>query len=167
MRKAHRGDDLKLVTSLVVDLFDKPWRELSDLIGDKSLSSPGVYILAWSVSPLAGKKPKPRDVLYVGMSNSAGGVRARLRQFLGGLEQNNRHSGAKRFFREYAHNVPISRYRTKNRFFGTAIALKCDSNKLEAKPTDFRIMGHVACLEYYVRAHILAETGKRPDLNWR
>jgi NADPH-dependent 2,4-dienoyl-CoA reductase/sulfur reductase-like enzyme len=43
----------------------------------------------------------------------------------------------------------------------------CSSLKSDARPDDFRKMGHVACLEYYAIAHVLARSATKrvPPLN--
>ena len=46
------------------------------------LRFPGAYILAYSDAGLNGAAIAADAVFYVGMSNAAGGVRQRLKQFL-------------------------------------------------------------------------------------
>ena len=69
--------NLKLQT-----LFNKKWTNLLENYKDlKNGQYPGVYILAFTTKNLEGKPIKVKDVFYVGMSNSLGGVKQRLRQF--------------------------------------------------------------------------------------
>ena len=93
------------------------------------------------------------------------GVRQRLKQFRGGIEKNGLHSGAMRFYREYCGNRAFSKARTGKRLYFAAVTVPCVSNKVAAEAGDLRLMGHVACLEYYVMAHIVEVTGRRPALN--
>jgi hypothetical protein len=60
---------------------------------DERLRYPGVYLLAYGAKELEGQNVKIDDVYYIGMSNSAGGVRSRLRQFKSALERGYGHSG--------------------------------------------------------------------------
>jgi hypothetical protein len=104
-------------------------------------------------------------VFYVGMSNAAGGVRQRLKQFLDGIEHNRQDSGAMRFYREYCGHRPFSKAKTEKQFYFAAVTVPCVSNKVVAEAGDLRLMGHAACLEYYVIAHIVEVTTQRPTLN--
>jgi len=124
-----------------------------------------VYLLSYTDRDLEGSGVHVRDVFYVGMSNSNGGVSQRLKQFRTGIEKNGLHSGAKRFFRDYCDNRPFSQANTGKRLYFAALSLQCVSDKAVARPDDFRQMGHVACLEYYVIAHVATQTGHNPPLN--
>lgn len=52
----------------------------SRLDGEATYRFPGVYALAYSGQHLAGKRIMPKDVFYVGMSNSVGGYRLSAEQ---------------------------------------------------------------------------------------
>jgi hypothetical protein len=156
------------VAALMNELFKTRWRELhADGWADSDrLQYPGVYLLAYDARDLAGQKVKIDDVYYVGMSNSAGGVRARLKQFKSALERGYGHSGGNHFFITHKKR-PFSKLRASKRFYFTALCLQCRSLKTSARPDDFRKMGHVACLEYYAIAHVLAKSASKkvPPLN--
>ena len=99
------------IQRLADGLFNQKWQRLhadGSLQTDK-LSYPGVYLLAYTGKKLEGMGINPRDVLYVGMSNSAGGVRQRLDQFMTGIKKNTSHSGAMRFYREFSNSRQIGR----------------------------------------------------------
>jgi len=129
------------------------------------LQYPGVYLLAYTAAKLNNKPVAVRDVFYVGMSNSAGGVRQRLKQFKVGIENNTSHSGARRFFKDHNQNRAFTIANTGKRFYFVALTIECLSDKATASPDDLRQMGHVTCLEYYAIAHVAKQTGKRPALN--
>ncbi|QWG16134.1 hypothetical protein KMZ68_13880 [Bradyrhizobium sediminis] len=154
------------IEALVSDLFRQRWAALDrEALARPDLIYPGVYLLAFTSEKIAGETVKPDQVLYAGMSNSAGGVRARLKQFIKGIEKNDFHSGAMRFYREYCGGKPFSQLRTRRRLYVAALAIECKSDKVDAQPDDLRLMGHVACLEYYAIARIAQKTGKKPALN--
>jgi hypothetical protein len=159
---------LKEIESSVVRLFSARWAHLhkEGSLARADLKFPGVYLLAYSATPnIEGSIIKAKDVLYVGMSNAAGGVRQRLKQFRAGIEKNGLHSGAMRFYREYGGGKPFLRVKSHKQLYFAALTFECEGNKGLAEPDDLRLMGHINCLEYYAIAHIAERTGKRPALN--
>jgi hypothetical protein len=159
---------LKEIESSVLRLFNTRWAHLHEdgSLARADLKFPGVYLLAFSAAPnIKGSRVKAKDVLYVGMSNAAGGVRQRLKQFKVGIEKNGLHSGAMRFYREYGGGKPFLKGKSGKQLYFVALTFECESNKGLAKPDDLRLMGHINCLEYYAIAHIAEKTGKRPALN--
>ena len=160
------------MSTLLTRLFARRWRpfhtnerELAQSTKVEIFADPGVYLLAYTHKPMVGRPVRPADVFYVGMSNSAGGLRQRFRQFQSSLEGGNGHGPAYRFFVKCAKRRKYSQLRTKNRFFFAALAVPCESNKTKAKPHDFLVMGNVASLEYEAIARVLRSTGRLPRLN--
>jgi hypothetical protein len=155
------------VDSFVRSLFGETWASLHPRgsLARPALRFPGAYILAYSEAELDGAAVAAQDVLYVGMSNAAGGVRHRLKQFLDGIEKKRQHSGAMRFYREYCGDQPFSKAKTGKQLYFAAVTVPCVSNKVTATAGDLRLMGLVACLEYYVIAHVVEVAGRRPPLN--
>ena len=82
-------------------LFRRQWMPLhdEDWDADEQLRYPGVYLLAFTNQPLKGRGAHVDHVYYVGMSNSAGGVRGRMEQFKHAIEKGGRHSGGKNFYK--------------------------------------------------------------------
>ena len=158
---------LKEIDDLRTQLFSGSWTDLhaTGALATPELKFPGVYLLAYTDDPIEDKRVNARDVFYVGMSNAAGGVGQRLKQFKRGIENCGRHSGAMRFYRDYGHNRPYSKSKSKRRFYFAALTLPFVSDKAAARPIDLKSMGHVACLEYYAIAYVASRTGRRPALN--
>lgn len=161
-----------MMTPAVKALFAGHWRPLHNerralvpLGDDQGLRYPGVYLLAYSSRPLAGRRVRPAEIFYVGMSNSAGGVRQRLRQFETAIDGRNGHGPGNRFFAICARKKAFKSSRTTSRFFYATLTFPCVSRKSEASASDFREMGRVAQLEYDALAHVLEQTGKLPKLN--
>jgi hypothetical protein len=125
-----------------------------------------VYLLAYEARSLAGKPINIGDVYYVGMSNAAGGVKARLKQFKKAIETGHGHSAGKHFYMRHK-GTPFSKLRVRERFYFAALCLPCVSLKKNAPPSDFKKMGHVACLEYFAIAHVQSKRADRkvPALN--
>lgn len=126
---------------------------------------PGVYLLAYTEKNLEDTAVNIKDVFYVGMSNSKGGVFQRLNQFIKGIEKCDLHSAAVRFFREYANNTPFSRTGINKKFYVIFLSIPCKVNKEERSAEDLRKMGEVAKFEYDVLAYIKEKLGKEPELN--
>jgi hypothetical protein len=159
---------LREIDNFVSQLFATRWAHLHEerSLARADLKFAGVYLLAYSAAPkIADSVVNARDVFYVGMSNAAGGVRQRLKQFKAGIEKNGLHSGAMRFYREYGGGKPFVGTKSSKRLYFAALTFECESNKGLAEPDDLRLMGHINCLEYYAIAHVAEQTGKRPALN--
>ena len=78
-------------------------------------------------------------MLYAGMSNSAGGVRSRLKQFIRGIEKHGSHSGAMRFYREHCGGKPFAQLKTRKRLYVVALTIECEGDKVDAMPNDLRL----------------------------
>ena len=152
------------VKELLKALFDSRWRRLhEDYSRLENGQYPGVYLLAYTMDNLGGKRVEEEDVFYVGMSHA--GVKPRLRQFIDGLEKRRGHSGAMGFFVEYTGGRGYSTLSSKKTFFVTSLSIPCCSAKRKRDAEDLRRMGQVAALEYYVLAHIREKLGREPELN--
>jgi hypothetical protein len=154
---------LKDIEQCVSRLFASYWTHLHDdgALARDDLRFPGVYLLAYSSGVrFAGSAVKSLDVFYVGMSNAAGGVRARLKQFKTGIETGIMHSGAMRFYREYGGGKPFAGAKGGKRLYFAALTFECESDKGLAKPDDLRLMGHTCCIEYYAIAHVAEQTAR-------
>jgi hypothetical protein len=124
---------------------------------------PGVYVLAYSDKALAGQPVEAEDIFYVGMSNAS--INQRLSQFIRGIEDGKHHSGAGRFFHEYAKRIPYSQLPNTKVFFVAFITIPCIVDKKSRKAQDLKKMGEVARLEFYILAHIKEKLLVEPELN--
>src|ERR1044072_1181355 len=140
---AH-GAQMVDIISPVRRLFAKRWRRLhaEEWLKDSELRYPGVYLLAFTEKNLEGKAVRVDDGYYVGMSNAAGGVRARLRQFKSALERGYGHSAGNRCYQGYKGRA-FSKLRRKEKFYFAALCMPCSSLKSGAQPNDFRVMGRL------------------------
>jgi hypothetical protein len=66
-----------------------------------------------------------------------------------------------RFYREHAGGKPFAKLKTNSRFYAAAHVTECERQS----SSDWRDMGHVACLECYAIAYVLEKTGHVPRLN--
>ena len=146
-------------------LFKKTWIKLEDYKSLNDSQYPGCYILAYSDKNLEKKQIKIGDIFYVGMSNSLGGVKQRLSQFISGIERGYGHSAGNRFLKEINKNIPYSKYKRFKRFFVISLCLPCLVNKKDRTYKDLIKMGEVAKFEYEVLAYIKEKIGKEPELN--
>jgi hypothetical protein len=154
---------------LIAELRAQRWHCLhGDLACLEHGQCPGVYLLAYSDQDLEGQPIDLQDVLYVGMSNSQGGVKRRVGSFVRALDgKKARHVAGKRFRSEYLGGRPYSQVADRKRFYVSWVTVPCEAGKPERTPADLRAMGDVAALEYYVLAHIREEFGREPRLNRR
>mgnify|MGYP001613016961 FL=1 len=151
---------------IVQYLFNKKWTNL--LRNYRTLEDsnyPGVYILAFAEGDLEGQSITIEDIFYVGMSNSRGGVKQRLKQFIDAINKNRNHSAGNRFFQEYCKGISFDIAGHNKTFFVASLSLPCNVRKGDRSPEDLRKMGEVAKFEYAVMACIKDKLGKEPELN--
>lgn len=160
---------LQKIEDFVLELFSHKWAPFhsDNALSDPRFRYPGVYLIAYTDRDLEGITIEPGDVFYVGMSNNARGVRSRLKDFKTGLRTGKVHSGAMRFYRDFAHGRAFSELADGKKFFFACQSVECNSNKITATPDDWRCMGEVECAEKYAMAHIVDMTENLPDLNMR
>lgn len=150
----------------IKNLFDKKWTNLlKNYKNLKNSQYPGVYILAYTDKDLERKSIRIEDVFYVGMSNSRGGVKQRLKQFIDGVHKGYGHSAGNRFFEEYSKGKSFDVTNHKKTFFVASLSILCKVHKNERTADDLRKMGKVAKFEYEVIAFIKEKLGREPELN--
>jgi hypothetical protein len=120
---------------------------------------PGVYLMA--ISPrtdLEGTPPDWRDVVYIGMTNSQGGLAARWRQFNRSIHGNRGHSGGKTAF------AALGPYPSwTDCLYVAGMAVPCDV--LTPGRDDYLRMGWVAFYEYEAFARYCEAVGGHPRYN--
>lgn len=124
------------------------------------VDSPGIYVVAVDQRDLSGESFSWLDsVVYVGMTNSVGGIASRLRHFDGTISgRRNLHGGADRFrfkYQSYSKLLP--------KLFVAIAPYPCDSSS--NKPADLRIMGDVAKCEFECLARFVEVHGRLPQFN--
>ena len=99
---------------------------------------PGVYALAVSEKDISDKKfDWVEEIIYFGMTNSGGGLRARLKQFDNTIIGKEGHGGGERVRFEYRNYDELV-----NNLFVSVCPVKC--NIKSNKPDDLLKMGEVA-----------------------
>jgi hypothetical protein len=160
--------------TIIRQIFDQRWKPLNDENINKINNGnfPGVYLLAYSKEDLEDQILSPTQIYYVGMSNSIGGVKSRLKQFQVSLKDNvairgkTLHSAGNRFkysdpFRSYKH-ADIS---NPFKFYVTIKTFPCTVKKDLRTSKDLQIMGEICRLEYFIIAFVKEQTGFEPQLN--
>lgn len=135
----------------------RPWKK-RDIFREK-LKFPGVYALAVSSKDLSNRPfSLIEEIKYVGMTNSHGGLFARLRQFDDTIKGRIGHGGAARFLYKYKNKNSLL-----NDLYVSINYLKCDvkSNKSE----DLYKMGEVVKFEYVCFAEYVKKFHKLPEFN--
>lgn len=137
------------------------WVKWDDRMKLSLLDFPGVYVLAITRVNLDGKAFSWRpEIVYIGMTNSKGGLKSRLRQFDNTIKGGDGHGGGHRFrFKHSEYSKLIKR------LFVSVCPNKC--NVSSNMPVDLRIMGDVAKQEYECFALFVEKFGKFPEFNDR
>jgi hypothetical protein len=133
-----------------------PWKERTKLAG---LHLPGVYALAISPVNIAGIPFSWREeIVYVGMSNSKGGLLSRLRQFDNTIRGKDEHGGAHRVRFKHPDYSRLAAC-----IYVSVCAVPCDV--VSFKPHDLRAMGRVVAFEYECWAIFAERFGRLPEFN--
>lgn len=121
---------------------------------------PGVYIISYNEHDINNNSfDWIREIIYIGMTNSKGGLKRRLRQFDNTIcGKGNNHSGAKRVRDKYKDYDKLKKY-----LYVAVRPFKCDVNSNKEK--DLRIMGKVAEYEYICFAEYVKKFGMLPEFN--
>ena len=126
----------------------------------KNISFPGIYVIARSKENLSDKKLKLiKEIIYIGMTNSKGGLKQRLKQFNNTITTGKKgHGGADRIkykFRDHKNLIPC---------LYVSVFQKSINTK-NPSPEDYIKMGEIAALEYDAFAWYLKKFHKLPKFN--
>lgn len=133
------------------------WNERKQIQGKYC---PGVYVVALSERDFEGKPFSwRREIIYIGVTNSVGGLTGRLGNFDDTISGKRcTHGGADRVrfkHRKYHELVP--------KLYVSVVSFECNvSSKL---PDDLRKMGKVVEFEYRCFAQYAEKFGKLPEFN--
>lgn len=133
-----------------------PWDKRETL---KGVEYPGVYAIALCEKDIAGTLFHWReDIIYIGMTNSKGGLKARLQQFDNTIKGKEGHGGACRV--RFKHT-------DYEKLFAHLYVSICPKycNVLSNLPDDLRAMGEVARFEYECFARFVVKLGQLPEFN--
>lgn len=120
---------------------------------------PGIYAIALSKRDISDQRFswKP-EVIYIGMTNSVGGIKSRLQQFQSTILGGDAHGGASRV--KYKHK----KYDKLAPFLYVAASFTaCDVKS--NKPKDLKLMGEVAKQEYDCFAAFAKRFNRLPEFN--
>ena len=135
------------------------WHRWARRDGVPALGRPGIYIIAKSEQDLSGQDFEwIEEIIYIGMTNSRGGLRSRLRQFDQTLKGNIKHGGADRVlyrYRDYEGLVAG--------LYVAVLPVECDVKSNQ--PQDLRRMGDILRLEFYCFAEYAERYGRLSEFN--
>jgi hypothetical protein len=125
----------------------------------KILKFPGVYAIAVSDKNLASAPFEwSEEIIYVGMTNSKGGLESRLQQFENTIIGKRGHGGAARVrYKHKDYNLLVSK------LFVSVSHIECDVKSNQ--PSDLRLMGDVPKHEYECFAIFVEKFGRLPEFN--
>jgi hypothetical protein len=134
-----------------------PWHVRGQLNGIKY---PGIYVIA-----IADSMFNPiedfcwvNQVVYIGMTNSVGGLRGRLQQFDNTIIGKSGHGGADRVRFKHQNYQLLT-----EKLFVSVASFEC--NVKSNQPTDLLVMGNVAKFEYECFAEFVRIHGALPEFN--
>jgi|MudIll2142460700_1097286.scaffolds.fasta_scaffold63870_2 hypothetical protein len=135
------------------------WAKWNHRNGLDGIKLPGVYAIALCDEDISGRPFKwRREIIYVGMTNSKGGLKSRLQQFENTIKGGDGHGGVHRVRYKYPdHDALITR------LYVSVCPTNCDV--LTNQPADLRSMGKVAKLEYDCFAHFVEVFHGLPEFN--
>ncbi|MFO0965783.1 MAG: hypothetical protein U0793_09400 [Gemmataceae bacterium] len=141
--------------------MDRPfsdWRKWLERNAMPDLGYPGVYALATSPTDLSATPFSwPSEIVYVGMTNAKGGLKARLKQFEDTIRGREGHGGAQRVrFKHRDYQLLTAQ------LFVSVCPYACD---VKNDPENLRIMGEVAKHEYECFALFVERFGSLPEFN--
>lgn len=141
-------------------LLAQRWVKLDPQLGGVP-EQPGVYVISHPGKSLNGKNILARQIYYVGMTVCKGGLKRRLNLFLKSAKGGVGHSGGRRHHK----SAPKLLSAQHHSFHVAYKACPAQVNKAERSAKDLRMMGHVACLEYFLLALVKEQCGAEPPLN--
>jgi len=122
---------------------------------------PGVYCISITEKKnLIGSDVDWGDVVYIGMTNSRGGLQSRWRQFQDSISGKYGHSGGNTVFNDLGHHDTWH-----FQLYVAAMGIKVNTTNPTAD--DYRKMGMVAYLEYETFARYHEAVGGHPKYNKR
>jgi len=135
------------------------WVRWADRDKIDGIKSPGVYALAVTTKDIS-ETPFDyiKEIKYFGMTNSGGGLRARLKQFDNTIIGKEGHGGGERFRYKYRDYEKLIK-----KLYVSVFPIDCDikSNRTD----DLLKMGDVAYTEYYCFAKYVERFGRMPQFN--
>lgn len=136
------------------------WIKWSDRNNLNNLQYPGVYTISYNEHNINNNSfAWIREIIYVGMTNSKGGLKRRLGQFDYTIcSKGNNHGGAKRVRYKYKDYDKLIKY-----LYVAVHPFKCDVTSNKEK--DLLIMGKVAGYEYICFAEYVKRFGMLPEFN--
>lgn len=134
----------------------KKWENRDEL---QNLDLPGVYVISHIEKNIENRKFSWRkDIIYIGMTNAAKGLKGRLKQFDNTIIGKRGHGGADRV--RYKHQD----YKKLVKHLYVSVApFKADVNSIQ--PKDLKVMGDVAKFEYQCFAYYVEKYGQLPEFN--
>lgn len=134
----------------------KKWKERNSF---ENLNYPGVYCISIIDKNISNEAFFwLEEIKYIGMTNSRGGLKSRLKQFDNTIIGKTGHGGADRF--RYKHENYLE---LVDKLYVAIHYFEC--NVKSNKPEDLIEMGNVAKAEYILLADYAKRFGKLPEFN--
>lgn len=124
-----------------------------------NIEFPGVYVILYTGKDIANRPFAWRkEIIYIGMTNAAKGLKGRLKQFDNTIVGKRGHGGADRVRYKHRNYSKLIKH-----LYVTVASFKADVNSNQ--PKDLKTMGDVAKFEYQCFAHFVEKYGQLPEFN--
>jgi hypothetical protein len=143
---------------LIPKLKMSPWYKWERRSEYYEKDRPGIYLIAITKKELEGTMPIWNDVVYIGMTNSKGGLISRWQQFSNSINGRTGHSGGNTIFEALGHYTSWT-----NKLYVSAMGIDC--NVISQEPDDYKKMGWITFLEYDAFAEYARAVGGHPKYN--
>jgi hypothetical protein len=135
------------------------WESWTNRVALADLAHPGVYALAISSAAISGTAFSWRpEVVYIGMTNSKGGLKSQIQQFDNTIKGGYGHGGAFRVLFKHADYATL-----KSKLYVSVCSWDCDVTLNDS--ANLRIMGEVAKHECVCFSLFVEKFGQLPQFN--
>lgn len=135
------------------------WKKWTNREKLENIKFPGIYYIAYSNENLEDKNfTWIKDIIYIGMTNSKGGLKNRLQQFENTISGKVGHGGAVRVLYKYSKYEELI-----NKLYVGVKYFECDVNSNNSN--DLLIMGKVAEFEFISFAKYVELFNELPEFN--
>ncbi|MCL2182802.1 MAG: hypothetical protein FWB85_04960 [Chitinispirillia bacterium] len=145
------------------------WIKYSDLdvLEKHNWEFPGIYVIAKSATDISGTPfDYIKNIVYIGMTNTYGGLKARIMQFNYSLTmKHSQHGGADRFMAEYG-RTDVAQW--KKKLYISIMAFPVEDTHIDMElrtPEDLLVVGDILRQEYICYSSYKAKFKKLPVFN--
>jgi len=143
---------------VIIDFAFSAWQSWERRTQLQNLHYPGIYAIATDIDLSGMEFDWIPQIVYFGMTNSAAGLRGRMKQFDNSLIGRPGHGGGQRFM--FGQRTDGSQ---RQKLYVSVWTFECDVRS--DAPADLRMMGEVLRAEFLCFAKYVEKFGRLPKFN--